>query len=526
MFEGLSEKLDGVFGRLRRRGTLTEDEVRKALREIRIALLEADVALPVVKDFIAAVGDKAVGQEILRSVSPGQQVVKLVNDELIRLLGGDPDAEDGGIALGGPILELKQEPPAVVLMLGLQGSGKTTTTAKLGKRLTEHDRKKVLMASLDTYRPAAQEQLAVLGEQTGVDSLPIVAGEKPEAIARRAMKTARQDGYDIVLLDTAGRLTIDETLMAELKAIRDSVNPAEKLLVADAMTGQDAVITAEKFNAEIGVTGIALTRMDGDARGGAALSMRAVTGCPVRLIGTGEKMDALDRFHPERIANRILGMGDVVSLVEKAAETVKQEDAEKLARKLQEGGFNLEDFGMQLKQMRNMGGMSGLMGLMPGALKAKAAMAEGNIDDRMLLRQEAIISSMTRGERQNPNVLNASRRRRIAAGSGTSVQDVNKLLKQFQQMQTMMKRMRKMGGGSMMNQLGAMFGGGGQPGGDMVPGMDAGGPASMPPGLGNMLGGMGGPGGGLPPGFPGGMPGMPSSGSGKRKSKSKRKKRR
>lgn len=521
MFESLSEKLGDVFGKLRRRGTLTEDEVRAALREVRVALLEADVALPVAKELISRVNERAVGQEVLRSVTPGQQVIKIVHDSLVELLGGDPEAEEGGVEIGGPTLDIRQEPPAAVLMLGLQGSGKTTTTAKIGKRLTEHDRKRVLMASLDTQRPAAQDQLRILGEQVGVDTLPVISGQKPVDIAKRAMKSAKAEGYDIVLLDTAGRLSIDEGLMAELAQIRDAAKPAESLLVADAMTGQDAVTTAQRFNEEIGVSGIVLTRMDGDARGGAALSMRQVTGCPVRLIGTGEKTDALERFHPDRIANRILGMGDVVSLVEKAAETIDREEAEKMAEKLQKGGFNLDDFAGQIKQMRKMGGMSGMMGMLPGALKAKAQMAEGQMDDKTLMRQEAIISSMTRKERHDPNLLNASRRRRIATGSGTSVQDVNRLMKQYQQMQQVMKRMRKMGSGGMMNQLGSLFGGGAAPSEAEQ--------AAMLQNLGASGGGMPGlpGGGGMPPGM-GGMPAPAGRGSSatKRKNKGRKKRKR
>ncbi|MEM7651834.1 MAG: signal recognition particle protein [Pseudomonadota bacterium] len=459
MFDGLSSRLGDVFDRLKRRGALSEDDVNAALREVRVALLEADVALPVVKEFISGVKERAVGQEVIRSVTPGQMVVKIVNDHLIEMLGST--AEE--ISLG-------QNPPAPVLMVGLQGSGKTTSTGKLARRFTEKDRKKVLMASLDVHRPAAQEQLAQLGEQNNIATLPIVAGQKPVAIAERAMKVARQEGYDVVILDTAGRLSIDEALMTEVAAVKKAVNPRETLLVADAMTGQDAVNTATAFNERLTLSGIVLTRVDGDARGGAALSMRAVTGCPIKFIGTGEKSDALDVFHPDRISSRILGMGDVVSLVEKAAETIDQEEAEKLAQKMQKGKFDLDDMAAQLAQMRKMGGMSGIMNLLPGVGKVKDQLSKANIDESMLKRQEAIISSMTKKERQNVKLLNGSRRRRIAAGSGTTVQDVNRVLKQYDQMRTMMKRVTKMGKKGMMR--GGMGGLGGMmpPGGMLPPG--------------------------------------------------------
>jgi len=434
MFDGLTGRLGDIFGRLRKRGALAEEDVSAAMREVRVALLEADVALPVVKDFVARVKERAVGQEVLRSVTPGQQVVKIVHDALVEMLG----AESAGI-------QLSTSPPTVVLMAGLQGSGKTTTSAKIALRLKTRDRKKVLMASLDTRRPAAQEQLRVLGEQTGVATLPIVAGQDPIAIARRALETARLEGYDALILDTAGRLSIDEELMAEVAAVRDLARPHETLLVADAMTGQDAVQTARAFDARLDLTGIVLTRVDGDARGGAALSMRAVTGKPIKLIGVGEKMDALEGFHPDRVANRILGMGDVVSLVEKAAETIDRDEAEKLAAKMQKGSFDLDDMLSQLRQVKRMGGMSGLMGLLPGVAKVKEQLKGANVDEGMLKRQEAIILSMTRAERRDPRVLNASRRRRIAAGSGTSVQDVNRLIKQHADMQHMMKKVKKLG---------------------------------------------------------------------------------
>ncbi|WP_342239932.1 signal recognition particle protein [Inquilinus sp. OTU3971] len=448
MFEGLSGRLGDIFDRLRKRGALTEADVGAALREVRVALLEADVALPVVKDFIDKARERAVGAEVLRSVTPGQQVIKIVHDCLIEMLGGTP-GEAPDLNAATPI-NLIAVPPVPVLMVGLQGSGKTTTTGKLALRLKDRDNRKVLMASLDTRRPAAQEQLKILGEQIGVTTLPIVPGQEPLAIARRAMERGRLEGFDVVLLDTAGRLAIDEELMAEVVAIRDATRPTETLLVADAMTGQDAVNVARTFHERVGVTGIVLTRVDGDSRGGAALSMRAVTGQPIKLIGVGEKMDALELFHPDRIANRILGMGDVVSLVERAAQTIEKEDAEKLAAKIQKGEFDLEDLASQLRQMRKMGGLQGLMGMLPGVGKIKDQMKTAGMDDKMIKRQEAIISSMTPVERRNPKIIHAKRKVRIAAGSGTSVQDVNKLLKQHQQMADMMKRMKKLGKAGMM----------------------------------------------------------------------------
>lgn len=490
MFESLSDRLGGVFDALKRRGSLKAGDVDAAMRDIRIALLEADVALPVVKEFINGVREKAVGEQVLKSVTPGQQVVKIVHDALVDLL--HTDDQD---------LNLIGEPPFAILMVGLQGSGKTTTTAKLAKRLSEKERKKVLMASLDVYRPAAQEQLKILGEQTGVATLPIVAGQQPVDIAKRALNAARLGGYDIVFLDTAGRLHVDEQLMAEVAAVRDTAVPRETLLVADSMTGQDAVTVAKSFQDRVGLSGIVLTRVDGDARGGAALSMRHVTGKPIKFLGTGEKMDEVEAFRADRVAGRILGMGDVVSLVEKAAETIEQAEAEKIARKMQKGEYDLEDMASQLKQMRKMGGLEGLMGMLPGVAKIKKQMAGANIDPKALLRQEAIISSMTPQERRQPKMLHASRKRRIASGSGTSVQDVNKLLKQHQTMAKMMKQVSKLGkqgklpGG--MGDMGALLGGGpgGMPGGGQLPG------------LGGPSGGLGG--GGLPPGMGGFPPGFP-----------------
>ena len=444
MFDTLSDRLNDVFDKLRRRGALTADDVGAALREIRIALLEADVALPVVRDFINGVREKAVGQEVLRSVTPGQMVVKIVHDHLVDVLGGGaPEDKDGGRRGDG--IDLNATPPVAVLLVGLQGSGKTTTAAKIALRLKTRERKKVLMASLDVQRPAAQEQLAQLGRQTGVATLSVIAGQRPVEIARRALQTGRSEGYDVVLLDTAGRLHVNEELMLEVAAVREASQPHQTLLVADAMTGQDAVNVAKAFGERAGVTGIVLTRVDGDARGGAALSMRAITGKPIVLIGTGEKIDALEPFHPERIAGRILGMGDVVSLVEKAAETADQEEAEKLARKLEKGNFDLDDLAGQLRQIRRMGGMTGMLGMLPGIGKIKKQLSEANIDEGIIKRQEAIIGSMTRAERRNPKLLNGSRRRRIAAGSGTSVPDVNRLLKQYQDMAGMMKKMKKLG---------------------------------------------------------------------------------
>ncbi len=434
MFDGLRTRFEDVFDRLKRRGALSEDDVSAAMREIRIALLEADVALPVVKDFIEAVGAQAVGQEVLRSINPGQMVVKVVNDRLVEMLGA-----------GSADIDLAATPPVAVMMVGLQGSGKTTTTAKLGKRLASQNRKKILMASLDVRRPAAQEQLAVLGTRAGVATLPVIPLQTPRMIAVRAMETARKEGFDVVLLDTAGRLAIDEALMDEAAAIADAAAPKETLLVADALTGQDAVATATAFHQRLGLTGIILTRIDGDARGGAALSMRAVTGCPIKLLGTGEGLDALEAFHPDRIASRILGMGDVVSLVEKAQETIAEEDAEKLARKMQKGQFDFDDLARQLRQIRMMGGLGGITKLLPGIGKMQKQFANANVDESALARQEAIISSMTPTERRRPEIIKASRKRRIATGSGVTVQDVNRLMKQFQEMNRMMKKMNRLG---------------------------------------------------------------------------------
>lgn len=501
MFESLSDRLSGVFDKLTKQGALSEGDVSTALREVRVALLEADVSLPVARDFVRAIQDKATGQSVTKSVTPGQQVVKIVHDELVAFLAGD-DAQAGDLKIDNP--------PAAILMVGLQGGGKTTTTAKLAKRLSEKNNKRVLMASLDVYRPAAMDQLAVLGRQIGVDTLPIVKGEKPDQIARRAKQQATLGGYDVYMLDTAGRLSIDDTLMAEVETVRDITRPRETLLVVDGLTGQDAVHTAENFDTRIGISGVVLTRMDGDGRGGAALSMRAVTGKPIKFVGLGEKMDAIEEFHPERIAGRILGMGDIVSLVEKAQETIEAEQAERMMKRFQKGQFNMNDLRQQLEQMIKMGGMQGVMGMMPGMGKMSKQMDAAGIDDTVLKHQIALIQSMTKKERANPQIMQASRKKRVAKGAGLEVSDLNKLLKMQRQMADMMKKMGKMGKGGMLKQaMRGMFGKGGMP-----PGMD---PSQMDPkaleaaakqmggaGLGKMPGGLPGLGGGaLPPGLSG-----------------------
>lgn len=434
MFESLSKRLGDIFDRLKRRGALSEDDVAAVAREIRIALLEADVALPVVKEFIESIKQRAVGQEVIKSVTPAQMVVKIVHDHLIEVLGSQESS-----------LNLNSTPPVIIMMAGLQGSGKTTTTGKLAHFLTNKHRKKVLMASTDVYRPAAREQLEVLGQQTKITTLPIKEKEKPLAIAKRAHEMARLEGYDVLLLDTAGRLHIDEELMDELADIKKALKPTEILLVADAMTGQDAVNIAKSFHEKLDLTGIILTRVDGDARGGAALSMRQVTGCPIKFVGLGERVEQFDIFYPDRIASRILDMGDVVTLVEKAAETIDREEAEKLAKKVEKGSFDLDDFASQIKQISKMGGMSGIMNLLPGMGKFKDKIEEAGIDDNLIKRQLAIIHSMTLKERKFYKILNASRRKRIAQGSGTTVQDVNRLLKQYQDMLNVMKRFKKIG---------------------------------------------------------------------------------
>ncbi|MGC9368151.1 MAG: signal recognition particle protein [Paracoccaceae bacterium] len=494
MFENLSERLSGVFDRLTKQGALSEDDVKTALREVRVALLEADVSLPVARDFVRAVQDKATGQAVTKSVTPGQQVVKIVHDELVHVLTGE--GEPG---------ELKVDnPPAPILMVGLQGSGKTTTTGKLAKRLKEKDGKRVLMASLDVYRPAAMEQLAVLGQQIGVDTLPIVPGQKPIDIAKRAKQQATMGGYDVYMLDTAGRLHIDEVLMDEVEQVRNEINPRETLLVVDGLTGQVAVEVAEEFDAKVGISGVVLTRMDGDGRGGAALSMRAVTGKPIKFVGLGEKMDALETFEPERIAGRILGMGDIVALVEKAQETIEAEQAERMMKRFQKGQFNMNDLKMQLEQMLKMGGMESIMGMMPGMGKMAKQVQDAGMDDKVIKRQIALIQSMTKKERANPKLLQASRKKRIARGAGLEVSDLNKLLKMQRQMADMMKKMGKMGKGGMLKQaMKGMFGKGGMPAG-----MD---PSQMDPkaleaaakqmGAGGGLPGLGGN--ALPPGLSG-----------------------
>ena len=476
MFDSLSDRLGGVFDKLRGRGALKEQDVRDAMREVRIALLEADVALPVVRRFVDQVTEKAIGQSVLRSVTPGQQVVKIVNDALVEMLGGDTTPE----------LDLNAAPPVVIMMVGLQGSGKTTSTAKISKFLKDKQGKKVLMASLDVNRPAAQEQLKVLGEQVGVATLPIIAGQQPTEIATRALQSAKLQAVDVLLLDTAGRLHVDQQLMDEMKAVSAISSPRETLLVVDSLTGQDAVNVAQSFSGEVDLTGVVLTRMDGDAHGGAALSMRAVTGKPIKFAGTGEKPEAIEIFHPSRVANRILGMGDVVSLVEKAAESVKVEEAEALARRMEQGKFDMNDLRMQLKQMQNMGGLGMLANMMPGMKKAKAAMAASNMDDKVLVRMDAIIGSMTPKERTNPALLNAKRKIRVAKGSGTQVQDINKLIKMHQEMSKAMKQIKKMGG---LKGLAAMFGKGGLDG--AMPGL---GGQGLGPGAGGLpgLGGGGG----------------------------------
>lgn len=474
MFDALSNRLGDVFDRLRGRGALSEADISAAMREVRVALLEADVALEVVKSFIDKVRERAVGNEVTRSVTPGQQVIKIVNDNLIEVLGTEP-----------AWIELNAVPPVPIMMVGLQGGGKTTSTAKIAARLTKRDKKKVLMASLDVARPAAREQLKVLGEQIDVATLPMAQGETALSIAKRALTAARLQGFDVVMLDTAGRVTVDQQLMNEIREIRDVVKPVETLLVADALTGQDAVTTAKNFHENLGISGIILTRMDGDSRGGAALSMRSVTGVPIKCVGTGEKVEDLEDFNPERVAGRILGMGDVVGLVEKAAETIEAEDAERLAAKMQKGQFDLDDMLSQLQQVSKMGGLGGLMSMLPGIGKLQKQMAGAGVDDQSIKRQAAIIQSMTKKERKNPKILNASRKKRVAAGSGTSAQEINRLLKQHMEMGRMMKKMGKMGG---IKGLGSLFGGASPTAGDLGIGsnqnaLDPSGKLQIPQGL-------------------------------------------
>jgi signal recognition particle subunit SRP54 len=465
MFEALNERLTGVFDRITGRGALSEKDVEEALREVRVALLEADVALPVVKDFISRAKEQATGEEVIRSVKPADQVVKIVYDGLVEMLGGEEPTP----------ININATPPAVILMAGLQGSGKTTTSAKLALRLTKFDKKKVMMASLDTRRPAAMEQLATLGQQIEVATLPIVAGQSAVEIAKRALQSAKLQGFDVLILDTAGRITLDEALMAEVAEVARVANPVETLLVADSLTGQDAVRTAAAFHERLPLTGLVLTRADGDGRGGAMLSMRAVTGLPIKYLGAGEKVDALDVFDARRVAGRILGQGDIVALVEKAAGELDQAKAEKMARKLAKGQFDLDDLAAQLQQMKKMGGLQGIMGMPPGVAKLKAQMADSNVNDKMIARQEAIISSMTKAERKKPDLLNASRKKRVAAGAGVEVQDINRLLKQHRQMADMVKSLSK-GGGKNLQKMAAMMGGLGGGGGGMpgLPGMGGG----------------------------------------------------
>ena len=434
MFENLKDKLGKIFDGLKGRGVLTEKDIDQAMREIRITLLEADVALSVVKEFIEEVKQKALGQDVVKSINPGQMVVKIVHDHLVKTLG------DRNISI-----DIDAAPPVIILMLGLQGSGKTTSSAKLAKRLTLKNKKKVLMASLDIYRPAAQEQLSILGSQLEIETLDIVKNEQPIQITERAKEKAKLGGFDVLILDTAGRSQINEELMNEIKLITDKANPHEKILVADAMTGQDAVKIAETFHKKLNLTGIMLTRLDGDARGGAALSMTAVTGCPIKLIGIGEKLDEIDDFHPDRIASQILEMGDVIGLVEKASETVNKEEAEEVAEKIKKGKFDLEDFSKQLSQISKMGGINSLIGKIPGLGQLQNKNSSLDLDKEIVKKQQAIIFSMTPKERTTPEVLNASRKKRVASGSGSQVQDINILLKQFKQMNKMMKQMKKSG---------------------------------------------------------------------------------
>jgi len=501
MFESLSERLNGILDRLTRRGALTEADVEAALREVRRALLEADVALDVARSFTEQVKERAVGVEVIKSVTPGQMVVKIVHDQLIETLGAN----------GEPI-DLNAPPPVMIMMVGLQGSGKTTTTAKIAKRLAETGKRKVLMASLDTRRPAAMEQLAVLGRQVSVDTLPIVAGQTPVQIAQRAQQAGRLGGHDVVMLDTAGRITLDAALMDEVAEVRRAVAPHEILLVADALTGQDAVNLARAFDERLNITGIVLTRVDGDGRGGAALSMRAVTGKPIKLIGTGEKLDAIEDFYPQRIADRILGMGDIISLVEKAAATIDAEKAARAAEKLRKGAFDLADLREQLTQMKNMGGVSGLAAMLPGIAKVKNQIAERNLDEKLLKRQIAIIDSMTPKERRNPDVLKASRKRRIAAGSGTRPEDINRLLKMHRTMADLMKAMGGAKRGPLAGLANMLGLGGGMPSAEQMaqlagkmPGGLPGAPAQpgLPPNFPGLPGGL--------PKFPGGLPGLPGS---------------
>ncbi len=485
MFEALTERLGGVFDKLTGRGALSDADVEAALREVRVALLEADVALPVVKDFIAKVKAEAVGEAVVKSVKPGQQVVKIVHDALVDMLGGDQPPEP---------LRIEGEPPNVIMMAGLQGSGKTTTTAKIALRLVKAEKRRVMMASLDTRRPAAMEQLSTLGKAVGVDVLPIVPGQPPTEIAKRAMTAARLGGHDVLILDTAGRTTIDEEMMAEAAAIAQIARPGEVLLVADSLTGQDAVETAKRFHQRLPLTGLVLTRTDGDGRGGAALSMRAVTGLPIKFLGAGERPEALEPFDARRVAGRILGQGDIVGLVERATEQVDRAEAEKMAKKLAKGRFDLEDMEKQLNQLIQIGGLKGVMGMLPGVQKLKGQISESQLDDRQIRRQIGIIRSMTPGERSKPDILNGRRRARIARGAGVEVAEVNRLLKMHRGMADMAKAMGK---GKMPFGMPGM--GGAMPSPEALKQLGSGRPLpgqTLPGGL---------------PGLPGAMPGLPRS---------------
>jgi signal recognition particle subunit SRP54 len=453
----LTDRLSGVFDRLSGRGVLTEKDIDEAMREVRVALLEADVALPVVREFIDKARVAAAGEAVIRSVKPADQVIKIVYDGLVEMLGGEGEAEP---------LRLALNPPTVIMMAGLQGSGKTTMSAKIALRLSKLERRRVLMASLDVRRPAAMEQLAILGVEAGVETLAIVPGQAPADIARRALTAAKLGGFDVLIMDTAGRTTLDEAMMNEAADIARIAAPAETLLVADSLTGQDAVRTATAFHERLPLTGLALTRADGDSRGGAALSMRAVTGLPIKFLGTGEKIDALDVFDARRVAGRILGQGDVVALVERAAADFDIAKAETMARRLSKGQFDLDDLSQQLLQMEKMGGMEGLMGLLPGVQKVKQQIAQAGVTDKSIARQRAIIGSMTKRERKKPDILAASRKRRIAAGAGVDVAEVNRLLKQHRQMQDAFKAMARGGGkgfARMAGMLGMGMPGGGKP---------------------------------------------------------------
>ncbi len=504
MFENLSDRLSGIFRSFGGRGQLTEENIQAGLREVRLALLEADVNFRVVKDFVESVREKCLGQDVIKGVNPAQQVVKIVNDELVALLGGETTG-----------LDLRGGQPAVIMMVGLQGSGKTTSSGKLANLLRKQKMRPYLVPA-DVYRPAAIDQLTVLARQLDVPCYPSSTEMNPVDIAKEAVVKAREEQATVVLLDTAGRLHVDETLMQELVAIKEAIQPQEILFVADAMTGQDAVTVAEAFNERLGITGVVLTKMDGDARGGAALSIKSVTGASVKFVGMGEKLSEMEVFHPDRIAGRILGMGDVLTLIEKAQDSMEAEEAEALARKMQKAKFDLEDFRTQMRRVRQMGSFDSILKMIPGlgALREKLAEAKDAVPEKEMARTEAIISSMTMAERRNPDILNGSRRARIAKGAGVTVQQVNQLVRQFEQMRQMMKGV--MGGGK---------------GGGRMPRM----PKGMPP-MRGMPGGMPGMGGlptggfpGLGGGFPGGMPGLPSPGGSsatKKKKKERDKKKR